>query len=107
MDSTATGSTESAWRLAEAAARQDALRLAELVPDAAADPRLAEPPLGTGAPRIHFDAGAPRTLPGEKRLGTLGVVDTAARAHFGMGARIALRSLAQQAASALLARRSA
>lgn len=86
-----------------------AIRQAEVlvVPDATADPRFADSPLVTGAPHIRFYAGAPLTLPEGERLGTLCVIDTVPRADFGAAERSALRALAQEATTALLARRAA
>jgi phosphoribosyl 1,2-cyclic phosphodiesterase len=46
-----------------------------LVPDALADPRFADNPLVTGAPRIRFYAGYPLTLPNKTRVGTLCLID--------------------------------
>ncbi|SDG22399.1 PAS domain S-box-containing protein [Limimonas halophila] len=54
-----------------------------VVPDACADPRFAENPLVTGEPHIRFDAGAQlRTSLGAK-LGTLCIIDSEPRHHFG------------------------
>ena len=47
------------------------------VPDATLDARFAANPLVTGAPDIRFYAGAPITLPGGERIGTVCVIDRA------------------------------
>ncbi len=47
------------------------------VPDATLDARFAANPLVTGAPEIRFYAGAPITLPGGERIGTVCVIDRA------------------------------
>lgn len=47
------------------------------VPDATRDARFAANPLVTGAPDIRFYAGAPITLPGGERIGTVCVIDRA------------------------------
>jgi len=45
------------------------------VPDATRDARFAANPLVTGEPDIRFYAGAPITLPGGERIGTVCVID--------------------------------
>ena len=47
------------------------------VPDATLDARFAANPLVTGEPDIRFYAGAPMTLPGGERIGTVCVIDRA------------------------------
>jgi diguanylate cyclase (GGDEF)-like protein/PAS domain S-box-containing protein len=49
------------------------------VPDAAQDARFSANPLVTGDPDIRFYAGAPLTLPGGERVGTLCVIDRVER----------------------------
>lgn len=46
-----------------------------VVPDAALDPRFAQNPLVTGAPKIRFYAGAPLKVAGDVQVGTLCVID--------------------------------
>jgi GAF domain-containing protein len=75
-----------------------------VVPDARSDPRFAGNPLVTGAPCIRFYAGAPLTLAGGARLGTLCVIDRLPRKDFGPDAVAALEDLAISATT-LLARR--
>lgn len=74
------------------------------VPDATRDPRFAANPLVTGAPDIRFYAGAPLTLPDGARVGTLCVIDRAARQLDEFQTRM-LRSLAEIASQALVMRR--
>jgi signal transduction histidine kinase len=50
-----------------------------VVPDAAANPRLANHPLVTSDPKLRFYAGAPLTTPRGYRIGTLCVIDTVPR----------------------------
>lgn len=49
------------------------------VRDATADPRFADNPLVTDAPKIRFYVGIPLTLPGGQRAGTLCVIDRVPR----------------------------
>ena len=74
------------------------------VPDACADARFSDNPLVTGQPDIRFYAGAPLILPDGERVGTLCVIDRAARRLDPQQAAM-LRSLAQVATEALLMRR--
>jgi signal transduction histidine kinase len=68
-----------------------------VVPDVSADPRFACNPLVTGTPGLRFYAGALLTTPDGLPLGTLCVLDLAARPQ-GLSAsqRFALRTLADQ-----------
>jgi PAS domain S-box-containing protein len=45
------------------------------VPDAHADPRFADNPLVTGAPKVRFYAGAPLSIDPQLRIGTLCLID--------------------------------
>ncbi len=45
------------------------------VPDAWADPRFADNPLVTGAPKVRFYAGAPLAIDPQYRIGTLCLID--------------------------------
>ncbi|HEY4067176.1 MAG TPA: PAS domain-containing protein, partial [Burkholderiaceae bacterium] len=74
------------------------------VPDATRDTRFAANPLVTGRPDIRFYAGAPLTLPGGERIGTLCVIDREPRRLDATQARL-LRSLAGIATQALAMRR--
>jgi diguanylate cyclase len=56
------------------------------VADARTDPRFADHPMVTGEPGIRFYAGAPLSLPGGMRVGTLCVIDRAPRATRRAGA---------------------
>ncbi len=73
------------------------------VTDARTDPRFADNPLVTGDPGIRFYAGAPLTLPGGERLGTLCVIDRAPR-QLSESQRLQLAELAQVVVQALLLR---
>jgi PAS domain S-box-containing protein len=73
------------------------------VVDARKDPRFADNPLVTGEPGIRFYAGAPLTLPGGERLGTLCVIDRAPR-QLSDAQRAQLAELAQAVVQALLLR---
>jgi len=73
------------------------------IPDARQDPRFADNPLVTGAPYIRFYAGAPLRTPGGQAVGTLCVIDTAARTlgemqkkALGMLARQVVRQMEQR-----------
>ncbi len=74
------------------------------IADAAADPRFAANPLVTSAPNIGFYAGAPLTLPGGERIGTLCVIDHQARRLSPEQTRT-LTQLAQMVTQALVMRR--
>jgi len=74
------------------------------VADAARDPRFADNPLVTAAPGIRFYAGAPLTLPGGERVGTLCVIDRSTRT-LAPEQRAQLATLARIATQALLMRR--
>lgn len=73
------------------------------VADATNDPRFALNPLVVGAPHIRFYAGAPIVLPGGHAMGTLCVIDHAAR-QLDPQQRRQLAGLAEVAAQALVAR---
>jgi len=72
--------------------------------DASLDPRFRDNPLVTGQPYIRFYAGAPLVLPGGDRVGTLCVLDHAAR-RLNTMQKHALQSLAAIASQALVMRR--
>ncbi len=73
------------------------------VTNAQLDPRFADNPLVTGEPGIRFYAGAPLTLPGGERVGTLCVIDRAPR-QLSAAQRTQLAELAQSVVQALLLR---
>lgn len=79
---------------------------AVVVPDARQDPRFADNPLVTGAPGIRFYAGAPVRAPDGSRIGSLCVIDRAARPGLSEEDRRALERLAA-GVSAAIARRPA
>lgn len=74
------------------------------VPDARQDPRFTANPLVTQEPNIRFYAGAPLALPGGARVGTLCVIDFAARALTPEQSRM-LERLSEIAVQALVMRR--
>lgn len=74
------------------------------VRDAQQDPRFARNPLVTSAPDIRFYVGAPLSLPGGERMGTLCVIDHRPRQLTSEQARTLLQ-LAELATQALLMRR--
>jgi PAS domain S-box-containing protein len=74
------------------------------VADATQDARFAANPLVTGEPRICFYAGAPITLPGGERIGTVCVIDRAPH-QLDDHQRAMLQSLAAIAATLLTQRR--
>ena len=74
------------------------------VPDATQDPRFAANPLVTGNPDIRFYAGAPITLPGGERIGTVCVIDRAPR-HLDQHQRAMLEGLATILGAMLTQRR--
>ena len=74
------------------------------VPDATLDARFAGNPLVTGEPDIRFYAGAPITLPGGERIGTVCVLDRAPH-HLDGHQRTMLQSLAAIVGAMLAQRR--
>jgi GAF domain-containing protein len=75
-----------------------------VVTDATRDPRFARNPLVTADPHIRFYAGAPILTPGGDALGTICVIDRAAR-ELAAGQRRALLALGRQASRLLELRR--
>ena len=75
-----------------------------VVPDAAANPRLANHPLVTSDPKLRFYAGAPLITPRGYRIGTLCVIDTVPR-DLGAKQIEALKSLASTVITQLELRR--
>jgi signal transduction histidine kinase len=71
--------------------------------DASRDPRFADNPLVTGAPAIRFYAGAPILTPEGHALGTVCVIDYAARESFDQAE--ALSALARQVSALIELRR--
>ncbi|WP_022803067.1 HD domain-containing phosphohydrolase [Deinococcus ficus] len=82
-----------------------ALRDVYVVPDAAVDPRFADNPLVVGEPHLRFYAGAPLMTPDGHALGTVCVMDTAARAALTPDERATLQDLADLVVSELELRR--
>ena len=77
-----------------------------VVPDLTADPRTRANPLVTGAPHLRFYAGVRLETPGGEALGTLCVLDHAARpGGLGEGETEDLRALARQVMAQLELRR--
>ncbi|SEM71904.1 GAF domain-containing protein [Sphingomonas gellani] len=76
-----------------------------VVEDASRDERFAENPLVVGEPGIRFYAGAPLTTGDGKRIGTLCVIDTAARRTPSDAEKALLRELAERTVSAFEKRR--
>ena len=74
------------------------------VPDATRDARFADNPLVTGDPDIRFYAGAPITLPGGERIGTVCVIDRTPH-HLEEHQRAMLQSLAAIVGAMLAQRR--
>ena len=64
-----------------------------VIPDALLDPRFADNPLVTGAPKIRFYAGQPLKASNGSRLGTLCVIDSKPH-HLTQSERDSLRDLA-------------
>lgn len=76
-----------------------------IVPDAAADERLAMHPLVTSDPKVRFYAGSPLITPRGHRVGTLCVIDTIPR-YLNAEQTDALRSLARTVVTQLELRHS-
>ncbi|WP_209318341.1 PAS domain S-box protein [Falsiroseomonas selenitidurans] len=76
-----------------------------MVPDATQDPRFADNPLVTQAPRIRFYAGAPLLTPEGLAIGTLCILDTAPRAPLSAAQQDTLADLAAAAMAQLELRR--
>ncbi len=74
------------------------------IPDAQRDPRFVDNPLVTGAPGIRFYAGAPLAPAGGQPVGTLCVLDHAAR-QLSAAQRASLRNLSELVTQALVMRR--
>jgi GAF domain-containing protein len=72
------------------------------VPDTALDPRFADSPVVTSGPRVRFYAGAPVSVGGGYRIGTLCIADDRPRL-FGRAELDELQELADRVAEALQA----
>ena len=68
-----------------------------IVNDASCDPRFCANPLVTGMPNIRFYAGALLVAPGDKKIGTLCIIDENPRDKFGARDRRDLILLAELA----------
>lgn len=67
-----------------------------VVPDAHVDPRFASNPLVLGSPGIRFYAGAPLIMNSGYCIGTLCIIDNAAREHLSIREESVLKLMAEQ-----------
>jgi len=75
-----------------------------VIADAAADPRFADNPFVTGETGLRFYAGAPLTMPGGQRIGTLCLIDRRPRGDFSPEDAATLAALAAEVAAELARR---